>query len=65
MEAIPPEQIFKVVEEGQKTLSKRARIHVVYYVNGKEKADERQMLMNLAARTSGKFMRVEARGRIQ
>ncbi|HEY2124393.1 MAG TPA: VWA domain-containing protein [Chthoniobacterales bacterium] len=64
-EAIPPEQIFKVVDEGQKTLAKRAKIHVVYYVTGKEKADERQMLMNLAARTSGRFNKVDARGRRQ
>jgi len=63
LQPIPPEQIFKVIEDGQKTLPKRARIHVIYYVTGKEKADERQMLMNLAARTSGKFTRVEARGR--
>ena len=64
-EAIPPEQIFKVVDDGEKTLTKRAKIHVIYYVTGKEKADERQMLMNLAARTSGRFNRVEARGRSQ
>ena len=65
LEPIPPEQIFKVVEDGEKTLPKRARIHVIYYLNGKEKADERQMLMNLAARTGGKFNRVEAKGRSQ
>ena len=63
LQPIPPEQIFKVIEDGQKTLPRRARIHVIYYVTGKEKADERQMLMNLAAHTSGKFTRVEARVR--
>jgi hypothetical protein len=63
LQPIPPEQIFKVVENGQKKLPQRARIHVVYYVTGKEKPDERQMLMNLAARSSGKFNRVEARRR--
>ena len=62
LQPIPPEQIFKVIEDSQKTLPKSARIHVIYYVTGKEKADERQMLMNLAGRTSGKFTRVEARG---
>ena len=62
LEPIPPEELFKIVEAGQKTLPKKARIHVVYYVTGKEKADERQMLMNLAARTSGKFARVQAKG---
>jgi hypothetical protein len=63
LQPIPPEQIFKVVETGQKKLPQRARIHVVYYVTGKEKPDERQMLMNLAARSSGKFNRVEAKRR--
>lgn len=60
---IPPEDIFKVSEAGQKTLNKRARIHVIYYLNGKEKADERNMLMSLAARNSGQFRRIEAKGR--
>jgi hypothetical protein len=36
-----------------------------YYGTGKEKPDERQMLMNLAARSGGKFNRVEARRRNQ
>ncbi|MEP7013822.1 MAG: VWA domain-containing protein [Verrucomicrobiota bacterium] len=62
---IPPEDIFKVAEAGQKTLPKRAKVHVIYYLNGKEKADERQMLMNLSARNSGQFRRVEAKGRRQ
>jgi hypothetical protein len=57
---IPLEAIFKVAEEGQKNLGKRARLHVIYYLNGKEKPGERQMLMNLAARNGGKFNRVEA-----
>ena len=62
---IPPEDIFKVAEAGQKTLPKRAKVHVIYYLNGKEKADERQMLKNLSARNSGQFRRVEANGRRQ
>jgi len=37
LQSIPPEQIFKVIEDGQKTLPKRARIHVIYYVTGKKK----------------------------
>lgn len=60
---IPPEDIFKVSEDGQKTLNKRAKVHVIYYLNGKEKANERSMLMSLAARNSGQFRRIEAKGR--
>lgn len=63
LEAIPPDQIFKVIEEGQKALPKRARLHVIYYLNGKEKADEKQMLMSLSARNSGQFRQVVAKGR--
>lgn len=63
LQPIPPEDIFKVADEGQKTLPKRAKIHVIYYLNGKEKADERQMLMSLAARNGGVFNKVEAPGR--
>jgi hypothetical protein len=63
LEPIPPEDIFKVAEAGQKGLKKRARLHVIYYLNGKEKADERNMLMSLAARNNGQFRRIEAKGR--
>jgi hypothetical protein len=45
------------------SITKRAKIHVIYYLNGREKADERQMLMNLAARNGGAFHKVEAPGR--
>lgn len=60
---IPPEDLFKITEAGQKTLPKRAKVHVVYYLNGKEKADEKQMLMSLAARNGGQFRTVIAPGR--
>lgn len=60
---IPPEEIFKITDVGQKTLSKRARLHVIHYLTGADKADERQMLMSLSARNGGKFQQVQARGR--
>jgi hypothetical protein len=63
LQPIPAEELFKVTETGQKTLPKRAKLHIVYYLNGKEKADERQMLMSLAARNSGRFITVNAKGR--
>ena len=65
LQPIPPEDLFKVTEAGQKTLTKRAKLHIIYYLNGKEKADERQMLMSLAARNSGQFRQVTAPGRRQ
>ena len=63
LQAIAPEELFKITETGQKTLTKRARLHIIYYLNGKEKADEKQMLMSLAARNSGQFRQVTAPGR--
>lgn len=60
---ISAEDIFKVADDGQRALKKRAKIHSIYYVTGADKNDEREMLMALAARNSGKFNRIEARGR--
>ena len=60
---IPPQVIFKVAEEGQKELPKPAHLHVIYYLNGKEKSDEADMLRSLASRNKGKFQKVEAKGR--
>ena len=61
--SIPAEELFEVTEAGQKGLTKRAKLHIIYYLNGKEKADEKQMLMSLAARNSGQFREVVAPGR--
>ncbi|MGH8095527.1 MAG: VWA domain-containing protein [Chthoniobacterales bacterium] len=63
LKPIPPQQIYKVAEEGQKALTKKAHLHVIYYLNSKEKADEADMLRGLASRNSGKFQKVEAKGR--
>ena len=63
LKPIPPQEIYKVAEEGQKQLPKKAHLHVIYYLNGKEKSDEVDMLRGLASRNSGKFQKVEAKGR--
>ena len=60
---IEPEDIYRVVDEGQKTLSKKARLHAIYYLTGKEKAEERQLLQRLASRTGGQFREVQAKNR--
>ncbi len=52
---IPPEALFKITEEGQKTLPKKARLHTIYYLNAKEKDEERAMLQHLAGRNGGQF----------
>ncbi len=56
-------EIYKAAEEGQKKLKKEARLHVIYYVTGADKDDERRMLKTLAARNHGQFRKVEATGR--
>jgi hypothetical protein len=60
---IDADDIYRVVDEGQKTLSKKARVHAIYYVTGKEKAAERELLQRLASRTGGQFREVEAKNR--
>ena len=60
---ITPDDIYKVADEGQKTLSKKARLHAIYYLTGKEKAEEKQLLMRLASRNGGQFRNVEAKNR--
>ncbi len=63
LQPIPPQEIYKVAEEGQKDLTKKAHLHVIYYVNAREKSDEINMLRALASRNGGKFQKVEAKGR--
>ncbi len=63
LKPIPPQEIYRVAEEGQKQLPKKAHLHVIYYLNSKEKSDEVNMLRGLASRNSGKFQKVEAKGR--
>lgn len=63
LKAIPPQEIYKIADEGQKRLGKKAHLHVIYYLNAKEKSDEVEMLRGLASRNGGKFQKVEAKGR--
>lgn len=60
---IEPEEIYKVADEGQKALAKKARLHAIYYVTAKEKPEERQLLTRLASRNGGQFRQVEAPNR--
>lgn len=62
---MPPEQVWGAAEAGQKTLAanKRARLHVIYYLTGADKADERAMLTALANKNGGQFRTVDAPGR--
>ena len=62
-ETDPAQDIYRVAEEGQKELTKKAHLHVIYYLNSQEKSDEVNMLRGLASRNSGKFQKVEAKGR--
>ena len=59
---IDADDIYRVAEEGQKTLSKKARVHTIYYITGKDKDEERELLMRLASRNGGQFRQVNAPG---
>jgi len=63
MKNIPAEQLFQVAADGQKGLRNSARVHVIYYLTGAERDEEREMLMSLASRNGGQFRSVEASGR--
>ena len=62
LKPIPPQEIYRVAEEGQKQLTKKAHLHVIYYLNSQEKSDEVNMLRGLASRNSGKFQKVKPKG---
>ena len=63
MKPIPAEELFDVTAAGQKDLRKGARVHVIYYLTGAEREEEREMLKALASRNGGQFRPVEATGR--
>ncbi len=56
---ISPEDIYKVLEEGEKTLPKKAKLHTIYYLTGKDKPEEERMLRQLASRTGGTFIKMK------
>jgi hypothetical protein len=60
-EPIPAQQIIGIVNTSQKLMPKPVRIHVIYYITGKEKPEEEQMLRGLAATNpKGSFTKVQA-----
>ena len=62
LQPIPSQDIWNVADEGQKTLTKKAKLHVIYYVTANEKDDERRMLQGLSSRSApgSQFRQVEA-----
>lgn len=60
---IDADDIYRAADAGQKTLAKKAKLHTIYYITGKEKDPERQMLMGLASRNGGQFRSVTAKPR--
>ena len=63
MKPIPAEDIYKIAADGQKGLRNSARVHVIYYLTGTEREEEREMLQTLASRNGGQFRGVAATGR--
>ena len=63
MKPIPADDIYKVAADGQKGLRNSARVHVIYYLTGTDREEEREMLMTLASRNGGQFRGVAATGR--
>lgn len=63
MRPIEAEEILKITADSQKELRGSARVHVIYYLTGIERDEEKQMLMSLASRNGGQFRAVTAKGR--
>jgi len=59
---IPAKDIWDAAAAGQKTLEHEARLHVIYYMTGKDKPEERAMLDTLAHRNGGRFKQMKAVG---
>ena len=59
---IPAKDIWDAAAAGQKTLEHEARLHVIYYMTGKDKPEERAMLDTLAHRNGGRFKQMKAAG---
>lgn len=58
LQSIDEKDIWHVAEEGQKTLSKKAKVHTIYYLTGKDKQEEEHMLRQLANRNGGSFKKI-------
>ncbi|MGI8820483.1 MAG: VWA domain-containing protein [Chthoniobacterales bacterium] len=59
LQPIPEQDIWKAAEDGQKTLTKKAKLHTIYYLTGKDKPEEEHMLRQLASRNGGTFLKVK------
>ncbi len=59
LQPIDEKDIWKVAEEGQKALTKKAKLHTIYYLTGRDKQDEERMLRGLASRNGGTFRKVK------
>jgi hypothetical protein len=59
---IPPKTIWDAAELGQKSMEHAARLHVIYYITGQDKTEERAMLGTLARRNEGRFRQMKAPG---
>lgn len=60
LQPIPAKEIWDAADAGQKNLEKEARLHVIYYITGADRADERAMLGGLARKNNGRFRQMKA-----
>jgi hypothetical protein len=57
---IPNEELWSLTKDLQKGLVQEARLHTIYFVTGKTKPGERDLIQKLAQRNGGRFKEVEA-----
>ncbi|CAN5164183.1 hypothetical protein BH20VER2_BH20VER2_18190 [soil metagenome] len=58
---ITAQYLYNIVDEAQKNLPRKAKLHTIYYLTGKDKPEEERMLRQLANRTGGTLIKVNAK----
>jgi hypothetical protein len=59
-ETIEANALYQLIDNAAKDLPKIPRIHTIYYLTGKDKREEEQMLKGLSRKTKGKFSKQKA-----
>ena len=63
LKPIPSQEIYRVAEEGQKELTKKAHLHVIYYLNAKRNPTRSTCCVGSRVAIAANFRRSKPKGR--